>query len=149
MHGLSIERPCTDMFYTLIELIIWIRGRRARGKTMSEYTDVLKTTDIKDGEMKEVNAAGQGILIARVGGDYFAVSSRCPHMGAKLAGGTLKGRIVTCPRHGSQFDLSDGSVVRWTKWSGVIASVGKLLKAPRPLATYRVRIEGDRVQVEV
>jgi len=116
---------------------------------MSEYTDVSKTTDIKDGEMKGVNVAGQGILIARVGEAYYAVSNRCPHMGAKLAEGTLEGRIVTCPRHGSQFDLSDGSVVRWTKWSGVIASVGKLIRSPKPIRIYRIKVEGDKVLVEV
>jgi len=116
---------------------------------MGEYLDVLEADDIKDGEMKEVNAAGHGILIAKVGGKYYAVGNRCTHMGARLVDGTLEGMIVTCPRHGSQFDLRDGSVVRWTKWSGLVASVGKLIKSPRQIATYKVKIEGSRVLVEV
>ena len=116
---------------------------------MGAYLNVLEANDIKDGDMKEVNAAGHGILIAKVGGNYYAVSNRCPHMGARLVEGTLDGMIVTCPRHGSQFDLRDGSVVRWTKWSGLVASVGKLISSPRQIATYKVKIEGNRVLVEV
>jgi nitrite reductase/ring-hydroxylating ferredoxin subunit len=113
------------------------------------FLEALGTADLKDGQMKEVNVNGHVILLAMVGGKVYAVGGRCPHMGARLAEGSLDGKVVTCPRHGSQFDITNGQVMRWTKWSGVVASAVKLLKSPRPLATYPVRVEGDKILVEV
>ena len=60
-----------------------------------------------------------------------------------------KETIVTCPLHGSQFDLRDGQVVRWLKGTGLIAMVGRVLKSPRPLAIYNVKVEGDKILVEI
>lgn len=116
---------------------------------MSGYVDILKADDISEGEMREVDANGSPVVVAKAGGEYYAFGARCPHMGARLVEGTLEGSVVTCPRHGSQFDLKDGSVVRWTNWPGVVASVGKLIKSPTQLPRYRVKVEGGRVLVEV
>jgi len=116
---------------------------------MSEYIEVIRAEDLKDGEMKQVKAAGHEILIAKAGGSFFAADNRCPHLGSKLATGTLNGTIVTCPRHASQFDLRDGRVVRWTDWAGITLKIGELVRHPRPLATYQVKVEGDRVLVQV
>ena len=68
-------------------------------------------------------------------------------MGGHLNQGKLDGTIVTCPRHGSQFDLKDGHVVRWLKGKGFITALGKALKSPRPIQTYEVKVEGDAVLV--
>ncbi len=77
-----------------------------------------------------------------------AADNRGPHMGGKLSEGKLEKTIVTCPLHHSQFDLRDGHVVRWTDWSGVKLSLAKVVRSPRPIKTYRVKIEGGRVVVE-
>jgi 3-phenylpropionate/trans-cinnamate dioxygenase ferredoxin component len=116
---------------------------------MRDYVDVMNSDDIKDGQMKEVAAGGTAVVVARAAGEYYAAGARCPHMGARLVEGTLDGTIITCPRHGSQFDLRDGSVVRWTNWPGIVASVGRLIKSPEQLSRYRVKVEGGRVLVEV
>ena len=99
--------------------------------------------------MKEVLVNGHEILLAKVGDKYYAADNRCPHMGGKLSLGKLEGTVVTCPLHGSQFDLSDGKVVRWLKGSGIISAIGMVLKSPRQLTTYQVNVEGDRILVEV
>ena len=91
---------------------------------MSELVKVAQVDELKDGAMKEVLAQGREILLARVGDNYYAADNRCPHMGGKLSRGKLEGTIVTCPRHGSQFDLSDGRVVRWLKGSGLVSVPG-------------------------
>jgi 3-phenylpropionate/trans-cinnamate dioxygenase ferredoxin subunit len=116
---------------------------------MSEYVDVLKRDELQNGEMRGVTVGGNELLLARVEDHYYAASNLCPHLKAKLARGTLTGTILTCPRHGSQFDLKDGHVVRWTTWSGAKLAVSKLFKAPRPLQTYPVKLEGDSVQVKL
>lgn len=116
---------------------------------MSEYVEVLKRADLQNGEMRAVSAGGSELLLARVDDRYYAASNLCPHLRAKLARGTLTGTIVTCPRHGSQFDLKDGQVVRWTAWSGAKLALSKIFLAPRPLQTYPVKVEGDSVQVKL
>jgi len=117
--------------------------------SMANFVPVGKTGELEDGAMKEVLAQGREILVARVGNKYYATDNRCPHMGGKLSQGKLEGTVVTCPRHGSQFDLSDGRVVRWLKGTGLVAIVGKALKSPRPLALYNVKIEDDKILIEI
>ena len=116
---------------------------------MSDFVEVLGTQELRDGEMKAVSIAGKKILVARAGGDYYAADNACPHLKGSLADGTLEGSVVTCPRHGSQFDLADGHVVRWTDWSGMKLSLARTLKSPRPLKTYQVKVEGDKVLINV
>ena len=99
--------------------------------------------------MKEVVVQGHEILIARVGDEYYATNNRCTHMGGKLSHGKLEGTVVTCPRHGSQFELKDGRVVRWLKGSGFLSVLGKALKSPRPLSRYNVQVVDDKILVEV
>jgi len=116
---------------------------------MGESIEISKVGELEDGAMKVVNAAGREVLLARVGDKYYAADSHCPHMGGELSQGKLEGTVVTCPRHGSQFDLSDGRVVRWLKTSGLISTVSKALKPPRPLTIYKVKVEDDRIRVEI
>jgi 3-phenylpropionate/trans-cinnamate dioxygenase ferredoxin subunit len=116
---------------------------------MAELVQVAKKDELKNGTMKAVNVAGREVLLARVSDNYYAAENRCPHLGGNLAQGKLEGTVVTCPLHGSQFDLSSGQVIRWTNFTGFAAKLGKLLKSPKSLATYKVKIEGDNILVEV
>jgi len=116
---------------------------------MGDLVPVGEIGGLADGTMKSVLVKGREILLARVADEYYAADNRCPHMGGKLSQGKLEGTVVTCPRHGSQFDLTDGRVVRWLKGSGLLSKVGKALKSPRPLATYNVKVEGDRILIEI
>lgn len=115
---------------------------------MGDLVQVGDIGGLADGAMKSILVKGREILLAKVADKYYAAENRCPHMGGKLSQGKLEGTIVTCPRHGSQFDLSDGRVVRWLRGSGLISKVGKALKSPKPLVTYNVRVEGDRILIE-
>lgn len=116
---------------------------------MGEFIEVAKVGELKDGIMKTVNAAGREILLAKTGDRLYAADNRCPHMGGKLSQGKLEGTVVTCPRHGSRFDLKDGQVIRWLKGTGLVSTVGKALKAPRPLTIYKVKVEDDRITIEI
>lgn len=112
---------------------------------MPEFTDVLGVDELADGAMTDVEVDGEKLLIAHVGERFYASQGRCPHMHGHLAAGTLEGTIVTCPRHHSQFDLTDGHVVRWTDWTGPAEVVGEALRHPRPLVMYQTRIDNGRV----
>jgi 3-phenylpropionate/trans-cinnamate dioxygenase ferredoxin subunit len=116
---------------------------------MGNFIPVAKSGELADGTMKEVTVQGRPILLAKVGDRYYAADGRCPHMGGVLAQGKLEGTVVTCPRHSSQFDLTDGHVVRWLKGSGLISAIGRTLKSPRPLTVHQVKVEKDDILVEV
>ncbi|MFC1864803.1 Rieske (2Fe-2S) protein [Chloroflexota bacterium] len=116
---------------------------------MGQFVPVSKTGELRDGTMQAVNVEGREILIARFGDKYYAADNHCPHMGGKLAKGKLDGTVVTCPLHGSQFDLTDGHVVRWLKGSGLVSRIGKALKSPRPLAVYNVKGGDDRILIKI
>jgi len=116
---------------------------------MGRLIDVGATDDVADGAIKMVTVEGRDLLLARVGEKYYAADDRCPHMGGRLSQGRLEGTVVTCPRHGSRFDLADGHVVRWTEWSGITLSLAKIFKSPRPIKIYRVQAQGDRLLVDL
>lgn len=116
---------------------------------MGKYVAAGRTGDFTDGSKKKLILDGQEILLVKIGNDYYAVGNRCPHLKGDLSAGTLEGTIITCPRHGSQFDIRDGKNVRWLKGSGLFSAVGKVLKSPRDLTTYNVKVEGDTVSVEI
>jgi len=70
-------------------------------------------------------------------------------MGGKLGQGKLEGTVVTCPRHSSKFDLTDGHVIRWTVWTGIKASISRAFRAPRSIITYPTKVDGDNVLIEM
>ena len=116
---------------------------------MGKLIRLANTKDLTDGTMKKYQVQGTEILIARVEGIYYAAQNKCPHFGGDLSKGKLEGTTVTCPRHGSQFNLTDGSVVRWFKGTGLISIIGKTLKSPKKLITYNTKIDGQDIMVEI
>lgn len=81
------------------------------------------------------DAPGGSIVILRVGERLHAIRDECPHEGASLADGLLEGSIVTCPRHGSQFDVTTGARERGP--------------SDFPIRTYRVVSDRDGTFVEL
>jgi 3-phenylpropionate/trans-cinnamate dioxygenase ferredoxin subunit len=115
---------------------------------MGEFTELSKIDELKDGTMKAVNAAGRQILLARIGDNYYAVDNLCPHMKGNLSQGKLEGTVVTCPLHGSQFDISNGQVVRWLR-GGLMSKAVKALKLSKDLTVYNVKVDGSSIMVEI
>jgi len=78
----------------------------------SDFVEVAKTSEIERGKMKRVAIKGVDILVANVDGNFYAVDDRCGHMNAMLSMGTLTGRIVVCPFHFAEFDVTTGKKVK-------------------------------------
>jgi 3-phenylpropionate/trans-cinnamate dioxygenase ferredoxin subunit len=123
---------------------------------MADYIEIGNTKDITNGTMKTVKIEGKDILLASVEGKYYSASAHCPHMKALLSKGKLNGTVVTCPMHGSQFDLKTGKVVRWVAGSGFMSLMGQLMsmigmatKGEKPLAVYEVKVENDRIMIKL
>ncbi|MST31803.1 Rieske 2Fe-2S domain-containing protein [Acidimicrobiaceae bacterium USS-CC1] len=71
------------------------------------------------------------LAVYRHGGGVVAVCDVCPHARARLSEGSLEGGVITCPAHGSRFEVATGVRVRGPADAG--------------LATYTVVVEGGRV----
>lgn len=100
---------------------------------MSEWVTVAKMDEVPEGEMIGTEVDGAALLVANVGGEYRAIGSVCTHAEGPLHEGELEDRTVTCPWHGSVFDLETGEA------SGPPAT--------EPVPVYQVRVEGDEIQV--
>ena len=116
---------------------------------MKQPTTVARTSEIPDGTCKKYIVRDIEILIAKSQGSYYAVQNKCPHFGGDLSQGKLEGLVITCPRHGSQFSLEDGNVIRWLKGAGLMSAFGKVVKHPQKLETYKVMIDGQDIILEI
>lgn len=56
--------------------------------------------------------------------------------------------MVTCSLHGSQFDITNGRVVRWLK-GRVMSKLGGVFKPSKGLRVHNVKVEEGKVLVEV
>ncbi len=52
------------------------------------------------------------LAVYRVAGKWHAIADRCPHAGAVLSSGEIEGTVLTCPGHGSRFDVRTGERLR-------------------------------------
>jgi nitrite reductase/ring-hydroxylating ferredoxin subunit len=102
---------------------------------MAEFLTVAKSGDIAENELIAVDVDGTPVAIANVDGTFYAFDDTCTHRQCSLAEGELDGTVVTCPCHGSQFDVTTGDVVA--------------APAVEPVASYPVRVEGDTIQIEI
>ncbi|MBS0548867.1 MAG: FAD-dependent oxidoreductase [Proteobacteria bacterium] len=67
--------------------------------------------DIPDSGMLEGHVGDEAVLVARTGGNLFAIGATCTHYNGPLAEGLLVGDTVRCPWHHACFSLLTGAAV--------------------------------------
>jgi NADPH-dependent 2,4-dienoyl-CoA reductase/sulfur reductase-like enzyme/nitrite reductase/ring-hydroxylating ferredoxin subunit len=87
-------------------------GGEAAPLTGPDLTRGVSATDVAEGGMLLGHAGGEAVLLARCGGELFAVGARCPHYGGPLNEGLVVDGTVRCPWHHAAFDLRTGDNVR-------------------------------------
>jgi nitrite reductase/ring-hydroxylating ferredoxin subunit len=97
--------------------------------------DVGSADELKIDQMKLLRAGARRIVIARIESGHVAFDDRCTHKGGPLSDGALACGTVQCPWHGSQFDVTSGSVRRGP--------------AAEPIATYEIRERDGRLWLTV
>ena len=75
---------------------------------MADFVKVAKTSEIPAGQGKCVEVEGRRLAIFNVDGSYYAIDDVCQHQGGPLGEGELNGKIVTCPWHGWEYDVTNG-----------------------------------------
>lgn len=103
---------------------------------MGKFVKVATQAELKDlrgGKLVEAN--GQTIALFVVDGKYYAIENSCTHVGGPLAEGELEGDVVTCPWHGSRFNVKTGAVLA--------------PPAPRGVKSFPVRVTGNDVEVQI
>jgi nitrite reductase/ring-hydroxylating ferredoxin subunit/uncharacterized membrane protein len=108
-------------------------NRTAFEATLPNWTDVLDDAAVAEGSMVKIQPNGMPILVSRQDGTVCAIAATCSHLGGPLDEGTMDGHTVTCPWHGSTFDVRDGSVVHGP--------------ATTPQPCYRVRVKDGKIAV--
>jgi 3-phenylpropionate/trans-cinnamate dioxygenase ferredoxin subunit len=98
-----------------------------------KWVTAFKASDVTPGQHKTIEIEGDPITVFNIDGKFHAIADVCTHDGGDLTGGEVTGKIITCPRHGAQFDVTTGSVMRMPAFESV--------------PSYDVRIEEDSVQV--
>ena len=104
---------------------------------MDDWIEVALEANLVDGKPTRVTFGEEPVLLLREGKDVFAIGNQCTHQGAGLDKGVVRiagsVKTVTCPAHGSTFNLETGKVMR--------------PPALKPVPVYDVKIEDGRVFV--
>ncbi|NIR50823.1 Rieske 2Fe-2S domain-containing protein [candidate division KSB1 bacterium] len=101
---------------------------------MAEYVTVAKKDELKPGECKVVEAKDKTLALYNVDGTYYATDNTCLHRGGPLGDGDLDGRIITCPWHGWEYDVTTGE---------------NTFDPSSKVEPFEVKIDGQNVQVKI
>ena len=97
-------------------------------------TRIGSSGDVVTGHMRVFVVGETKVSVASANGRLYAFDDTCTHTGCSLAKGKLEGTTVTCPCHGSQFDVTSGAVLRGP--------------AKRPVRSRLVHLEGEDLLAE-
>ncbi len=100
-----------------------------------DWTAALDAGELVTGEPMRVVVDETPVLLVRHEDGVHALHDRCSHRGCGLSTGEIEGEVVTCPCHGSRFDLRDGSVLRGPA------------TAPQP--AYEVRESAGQIEIRL
>jgi 3-phenylpropionate/trans-cinnamate dioxygenase ferredoxin subunit len=103
---------------------------------MAQWIDACAKDDIDAEDVMRFDHAGKTYAIYRSPEDeFFATDGLCTHEQVHLADGLVMEEIIECPKHNGRFNYKTGAA------KGAPVCVD--------LQTYPVRVEGDRVLIEI
>ena len=99
------------------------------------FEKVGNISEVPPGSAKVYEIGERAVAVCNVGGELYAIDDVCTHDEGSLDQGELEGYEIECPRHGARFDVRSGEV--------------KALPAVLPIDTFKVRLQGDDIEIEV
>jgi len=137
---------------------------------MGKYV-VAPVDEIPAGGRKLCDVKGRRVVIFNLGGEYFALSNRCPHQGGSLCHGNVtgliessspgqyvysrQGEIIRCPLHAWEFDIRTGKSwcdphrVRTRQFAVRVEDGARLVEGPYVAETFPVTVENEYIVVEL
>jgi 3-phenylpropionate/trans-cinnamate dioxygenase ferredoxin subunit len=100
----------------------------------AEFVSVAMVDELQPGERMVIELGRHWVAIFNVDGTYYAIDDVCTHDDGPLAEGDLNECIITCPRHGAEFDIRTGKVLTPPALTDV--------------QSYDVQIQGANIQVK-
>ena len=103
---------------------------------MSKRLKVGRVDELANGRLSyDYEEEEEGILIVKVGDEFFAVADECTHEELPLDKGMVYDCELECPYHHARFDLRTGEALTFP--------------AIVPLKTYPVTVEDGDIYVDV
>ena len=102
---------------------------------MGQFIKVGDVSEILPGNAKQIDAGGRTIALFNLKGQFYAIDNSCTHVGGSLASGKIIDEDVICPLHGARFNIPTGKVLG--------------PPARENISTYKIRIDGDNIEIDV
>lgn len=102
---------------------------------MGRFVEVAKKSQIAENAVMGVEVEGKALALVNLGGVIYALDDSCPHEAGPLSDGQIESEEIVCPWHASHFEIKTGRVT--------------MDPAMADIATYKVRLVGDAVEVEL
>ena len=115
---------------------------------------IATTASVSSDKVLKASANGQSVLVAKVGDKYCSIVNKCPHLGLPLSKGKFENGVITCPFHGSQFEICTGKNIEWVEsFAGIpLPSIGKKMmamgKTPTDVKSFEVTPEGEDLFID-
>jgi len=103
-------------------------------QAMTNKIKVSKVSELPPGQAKTVSVNGTSVALYNVDGKIYATTNTCAHRGGPLGEGLLEGKLITCPWHGWQFDVTNGCLAN---------------NPAAKVQTYPTKIVDDDIFIEV
>jgi 3-phenylpropionate/trans-cinnamate dioxygenase ferredoxin subunit len=101
---------------------------------MADYVGVGRKSEFYPGMIRACRVGGKDVAVVNVGGEFYAFTNACTHMGVPLSKGYIEdGCRMVCSLHHALFDLDSGKVLAGPAYEDI--------------ETFDVRLQGDEVQV--
>jgi 3-phenylpropionate/trans-cinnamate dioxygenase ferredoxin subunit len=98
-----------------------------------EFFKAAELDDLEEDGLYPIEVDGEPVCLAKIDGSIYAFTNSCTHVSGPLNEGKLEGCILTCPWHGSRFDIRTGQVMRGP--------------ARQNLAIFPVKIDGISIMI--
>lgn len=100
-----------------------------------EFIKATSLSELQQKKEKTISVMGKRVTVFwEQEGSPRAMEMTCKHHGADLSTGKRSGTVVTCPRHGWQYDLKTGACLKGNS---------------PPLRAHLVELRGDDVYVSL
>lgn len=102
-----------------------------------QWIEAASISDFKDLDRKQIDLGDNKLvgLFKLSDGTFAAISIWCSHQKTSLMAGSMDDDEIMCPLHGARFDLRTGKNLS--------------LPAVRPIESYEVKVENDRILIKV